>query len=94
MTVITANIKAQGFDASITHVVAADVPVLTLAIQPANALAGFHDAAQKLPPDTRNLILGCSAAVSIRDDMQAKVALHVLDGVSAAARLCPVFPLT
>jgi allantoin racemase len=86
--VITANINAQGHGATIQHIVAADVPVLTLANDPATALKSFYRCALSLPPHTRNLILGCSAAVEIRDDLQALVDVKVIDGVWAAARLC------
>ena len=91
--VITANIAAQGHSATVREVVAADVPVLTLAHDPAAAVARFHAAAQGLKPDTRNLILGCSAATSIAADLQARVDATVIDGVTAAARLCRVFAL-
>jgi allantoin racemase len=89
--VIKANIKAQGQSATVRHVEAADVPVLTLTNSPAVALAKFSDAAQKLPADTVNLILGCSGAVSIKRDLQADLHLNVIDGVTAAARLSRVF---
>ncbi|MBS1300913.1 aspartate/glutamate racemase family protein [Loktanella sp. SALINAS62] len=89
--VIKANIKSQGFGATIQEVVAAQVPVLTLAQDPASAIKRFHDRATALPSDTRNLILGCSAAVLIRQDLQDLVDFHVIDGVCAAARLCRVF---
>jgi len=89
--VIKANIRAQGQSATVRHVEAADVPVLTLTNSPAVALAKFSDAAQKLPADTVNLILGCSGAVSIKRDLQADLHLNVIDGVTAAARLSRVF---
>ena len=91
--VITANIAAQGHAATVREVVAADVHVLTLAHDPEAAVARFHAAAQGLRPDTRNLILGCSAAASIAADLQARVDATVIDGVTAAARLCRVFAL-
>ena len=88
--VIQANIEAQGQSATVTHVKAAGVPVLTLANDPSAALAKFSAAAKNLPADTLNVILGCSAAVSIRRDLQADLKLNVIDGVTAAARLSRV----
>lgn len=85
--VITANIEAQGHAAQIQNIVAADVPVLTLEHDPKGALQGFRAAARKLPQGTRNVILGCSGAVSITGDLRSDLALKVIDGVSAAARL-------
>ena len=88
--VIQANIEAQGQSTTVTHVKAAGVPVLTLANDPSAALAKFSAAAKNLPADTLNVILGCSAAVSIRRDLQADLKLNVIDGVTAAARLSRV----
>lgn len=89
--VIAANIEVQGYAATVQDVVAANVPVLTLANDPATALKCFHKQALELPPETRNLILGCSAAVSIRQDLQTLVEAKVIDGVWAAALLCRAF---
>ena len=89
--VIVGNIQAQGHSANIKTVLAANVPVLTLEHDPPTALKKFAAATEHLPQDTRNLILGCSGAVSIRDDMQSAMTLNVIDGVSAAARLSRVF---
>jgi len=89
--VITENIKMQGHAKNICHVLAADVPVLTLANEPSIALEKFKDTALQLPNDTRNLILGCSAAVLIKQEFQVGLPFHVIDGVSAAARLSRAF---
>lgn len=89
--VIKANIQAQGHAAQIQQVVAANVPVLTLTDDPETALEKFRQAAQDLPPDTRNLILGCSGAVTVIGALQSELKSHVIDGVTAAAHLCRVF---
>lgn len=89
--VIKANIQDQGHAKHISPVVAAHVPVLTLSNDPGSALEQFVQAAHELPTDTRNIILGCSGAVSIRDDFSKKVSPNVIDGVTAAARLCRAF---
>jgi allantoin racemase len=85
--VIRANIQAQGHAEQITKIVAANVRVLTLEDDPQAALREFRTSAQNLPETTRNLILGCSGAVTIVQDLQSQLALTVIDGVSAAARL-------
>jgi len=89
--VITENIKLQGHAKNIRHVLAANVPVLTLANEPTTALVKFKETALQLPDGTRNLILGCSAAVSIKQEFELGLPFHVIDGVSAAARLCNAF---
>lgn len=91
--VITANIQAHGHAATISHIVAANVPVLALTDDPTTALEQFIGAAQQLPDETRNVILGCSGVVSIKEGFAKNVALNVIDGVSAAARLCRAFPI-
>ncbi len=85
--VIKANIASQGHSALIEVVVAANVPVLTLEDDPQTALEGFLASVSTLPVETRNLILGCSGAVSIKDAMEAHLEMSVIDGVTAAARL-------
>lgn len=85
--VIRENISEQGFSKLVTHVSAADVPVITLTEDPSSALAQFLDAAQHIPPHTQNIILGCSGAVSIRSEFQQRTPKNVIDGVYAAARL-------
>lgn len=89
--VITSNIQALGHAKQINYVVAANVPVLTLEHDPKAALKGFRATAEKLPNETRNVILGCSGAVSIIRDLQSELNLQVMDGVSAAARLSRAF---
>ena len=89
--VISANILDQGHAKHISLVEAAHVPVLTLSNNPSLALEKFVHAANQLPDDTRNIILGCSGVVSIRDDFAKRVAPNVIDGVTAAARLCRAF---
>ncbi len=89
--VIRSNIAAQGFACHVNLVEAADVPVLTLTLEPPVALAGFRAAARKLPAETKNLIVGCSGAVSIISSLQEDLDLRVLDGVSSAARLVRAF---
>ncbi|MDO6523222.1 aspartate/glutamate racemase family protein [Shimia thalassica] len=86
--VIEANIKAQGFADVITHVSAAHVPVLALETTPDHAAQEFNAAIDGLPKGTRNLILGCAGAVSIKSRVQQKTDCRVIDGVSAAAQLC------
>lgn len=85
--VIRANILAQGHAAQIRNIVAANVPVLCLEHDPEAALRAFRATAQTLPETTLNVILGCSGAVTIVQDLQSQLALNVIDGVSAAARL-------
>lgn len=89
--VISANILDQGHAKNISRVEAAHVPVLMLSNDPSSALERFVHAAHQLPDDMRNIILGCSAAVSIRDDFAKQVVPYVIDGVTAAARLCRAF---
>ncbi|MCA1774092.1 MAG: aspartate/glutamate racemase family protein [Loktanella sp.] len=86
--VITANIRSHSFGANISHIVAANVPVLMLTNDPTTALQKFIGAAQQLPDGTRNVILGCSGVVSIKQHFAQDLALNVIDGVSAAAQLC------
>lgn len=86
--VITSNIVRQGYSQTISQVVAAHVPVLMLTNDPDTALQRFLDAAHQLPSETRNIILGCSGAVSIRKDLSKQLGQRVIDGVTAAARLC------
>lgn len=85
--VISSNIEAQGHSEQIQHIIAAHVPVLSLEHDPNTALRAFRATAHKLPKETRNVILGCSGAVSIMHELQSNLALEVIDGVSAAARL-------
>ncbi len=89
--VIEANIREQGFSDVVGSVVAAGVPVLSLETEPDQAALAFEQAAAELPQDTATLILGCSGAVSIKTRIQKNTRLRVIDGVSAAARLCRVF---
>ncbi|WP_316013473.1 aspartate/glutamate racemase family protein [Roseobacter sp. HKCCA0434] len=87
---IRANIQAYGQGADIVGVVAAQVPVLSLAADPQRALVQFLSAIEALPDNVANVILGCSATVSIADEIARQSGLNVIDGVSAAARLCRV----
>ena len=89
--VIEANIRAQGQTATVTQVLAADVPVLMLDHDPQQAAQAFEAAARTLPQGIENIILGCSGAVTIVEEMRRKLSVNVIDGVTAAARLCRAF---
>ncbi len=86
--VIKANISGSGHGHVVRSVVAAHVPVLILEDDPKSAVDAFAAAARTLPKDTANLILGCAGAVTIAEDIRERFSLNVIDGVTAAARLC------
>lgn len=86
--VIQSNIDVGGYSRTVTHVSAAQVPVLTLEDDPDTAAEAFEHASEALPAGTMNLILGCAGAVNIADQMRARTDLRIIDGVTAAARLC------
>ncbi|QFS82583.1 Asp/Glu/Hydantoin racemase [Roseivivax sp. THAF40] len=89
--VIEANLAQSGFDKSIQHVSAAQVPVLMLEDNPGQAASVFAEAARALPRHIDTLILGCAGAVTIAETIEAQVSCRVIDGVTAAARLCRAF---
>ncbi len=86
--VIEANIAGLGLSQAIAGVVAADVPVLTLEHDPADAAARFHAVSETLPPEVTNIILGCAGAVTIMGILRQSLPHTLMDGVTAAARLC------
>ncbi|KUP93463.1 aspartate/glutamate racemase family protein [Tritonibacter horizontis] len=89
--VIEANLAEQGHTGIVQHVRAAHVPVLMLENNPEEAAEAFAAVAAQLPDATSTLILGCAGAVSIVDIIRARLPLRVIEGVTAAARLCRVF---
>ncbi|MDU8913900.1 aspartate/glutamate racemase family protein [Aestuariicoccus sp. MJ-SS9] len=89
--VIEGNIAASGFAHLVTGVHAANVPVLALEHSPAEAARGFIAAARALDPAPSLVILGCAGAVTIRAEVSRALGCPVLDGVTAAARLCRAF---
>lgn len=88
LPVIEHNVAQSGFGHIITSITAAHVPVLTLEAAPDEAAAAFLRAAQGLAPTTKNVILGCAGAVNITEALRARLDLRVIDGVTAAAKLC------
>jgi allantoin racemase len=85
--VIRTNIETGGFGGTVKHVIAANVPVLTLEHDPEAAFHGFRAATERLPDGIENVILGCAGAVSITGRLAHETRFRVIDGVSAAARL-------
>lgn len=86
--VIEGNIARTGHGGTVRWVSAARVPVLLLEEDPARAGEAFGAAARALPGETANVILGCAGAVTIAPALRRHLPLRVIDGVTAAARLC------
>lgn len=85
--VIEQNIAQQGMASSVTQVIAACVPVLTLENDPDAAAEAFCRAAEGLDEDISTVILGCAGAVTISENVRAILPQKILDGVTSSARL-------
>jgi allantoin racemase len=85
--VIQQNIVQQGMAFSVTQVLAARVPVLTLENDPEAAAEAFYRAAEGLDEGISTVILGCAGAVTISERINGVLSQKILDGVTSAARL-------
>ena len=86
--VIEKNIENSGYQNQINEVIAADVQVLELELNPTKSALKFAHAAKFLKPNTQNIILGCAGAVRIKDEFESITGYRAFDGVTSAAKLC------
>ena len=86
--VIEQNTENSGYQNQINEVIAADVQVLDLELNPAKSALKFAHAAKFLKPNTQNIILGCAGAVRIKDEFESITGYRAFDGVTSVAKLC------
>ena len=86
--IIKKNIENAGYQNQINEVIAADVEVLELELNPAESALKFAKASKTLELNTQNIILGCAGAVRIRDEFEDITGFRAFDGVTSAAKLC------
>ena len=86
--IIKKNIENAGYQNQINEVIAADVEVLELELNPVESALKFAKASKTLELNTQNIILGCAGAVRIRDEFEDITGFRAFDGVTSAAKLC------
>lgn len=92
--IIDENIRAYGLARHLVSVRASHVPVLALEHDPQGAARSVTEEARRAVAEdgARVIILGCAGMARLTAEMRASLGVPVIDGVEAAARICPGLP--